>query len=294
MLNSFISEQVQALEQRNPDIHYFFVKGKGVLGYLRNLRLLKRFIKNYKIDLIHAHYGLSGMLAVLQRDIPVVITFHGSDVNQSGVRIFSYWASKISSHNIIVEKSFVSKLKLKDNFTLLPCGVDLNRFQYKSQEEARLHLGMYMQDQIVLFASSFSNPVKNYPLARKAMEKVPSARLVELKGYTREEISLLMNAADLLLLTSFSEGSPQVIKEALACNLPVVSTPVGDVPDLLNGIENCFITSYDSDYIAETIRNILSSGKRSAGRDRIIQLDNVVVAGKLLDIYQSVLNKRYA
>lgn len=293
-INAFISEQVAALEQRNQDTHYFFVRGKGVLGYLRNFILLKRNIKKHKIDLVHAHYGLSGMLAVLQRKIPVVITFHGSDVNQTRIRRFSCWASKMSSHNIIVEKSFISKLNLKNNFTLLPCGVDILLFQYKGKEDARLHLQMDKEEQIVLFASSFNNPVKNYSLAREAMEKVPAARLVELAGYTREEISLLMNAADLLLLTSFSEGSPQVVKEALACNLPVVSTPVGDVPDLLKGVDNSIITPYDSGSIAEAIKNILSRKERSSGRDKIIYLDNRIVAGKLINIYQSVINKRNA
>ena len=258
------------------------------------MRELLKFIKRYDIELIHAHYGLSGLLAAIQRKIPVVITFHGSDINQKSTRHFSKLASKLSKYNIVVEKSFIGKIKLRKNYSILPCGVDLSVFKTVSKHEARSALNINESEKIILFSSSFNNPVKNYPLAKEAADKIPGAKLVELAGYSREQVNLLMNAADILLMTSFNEGSPQVVKEALACNLPVVSTPVGDVPELLKGVNACRIVSYNSSEIASAIQQIISPPTRSDGNIKITSYDNRVIAKRLIKIYQSVLIKQNA
>lgn len=276
------------------NVYYFIIKGKGVFGYLRNLHLLNKCIRQNDIDIIHAHYGLSGLLAVLQKKIPVVITFHGSDVNYSSNRLLSRIASGLSSHNIIVEKSFRQKLKLRKDYSVVPCGVDLDTFKYSGRTEARMHLKWDQSEKVILFSSAFDNRVKNYPLAKEVMDELQGVRLIELKGYNREEISCLMNAADALLVSSFYEGSPQVVKEALACNLPVVSTPVGDVPDLLKNVTNSYVTPYNYLVIAETLRHILQLQQRSDGRKSVLSLGNNEVSGKLIKIYQSVLSDRYA
>jgi len=287
-INSFIQEQSAALQEQQVRTTFFFIQGKGISGYLRNYFRLRKMIKAEGIDIVHAHYGLSGLLAVLQRTAPVVVTFHGSDVNQRKTQLLSRIAAALSSHNILVEESFVRKLNLKKNYTVLPCGVDLVNFYPCDKNKARAQLSIDPAEKIVLFSSAFDNRIKNYPLARASVEKVPGARLVELKGYSRSEIHLLMNAANLLLVTSFSEGSPQVVKEALSCNLPVISTAVGDVPELLQDVEPSFIVDYDSVSIARAIKHLTAREKRSNGRMVAYKLDNKLIATKIIDIYQSV------
>lgn len=289
-INSFISEQAEAVSNLDVRVYYFLIKGKGITGYLKNRRELIKYVRANNIDIIHAHYGLSGLLAVLQRNVPVIVTFHGSDINQRKTRYLSRLASLLSSHNIFVEKSFADKLKSRGKYTLLPCGVDLDNFRPLEKTEARKFLSWNEHEKIVLFSSAFRNSIKNYPLAKAAVRKVPNARLVELHGYSRSEVNVLMNAADVLLLTSLSEGSPQVVKEALACNLPIVSVPVGDVPVVTIGVSGVKITSYESDDIAIALKQILSNNKRSNGRTAVAKFDNKLIASALVAIYRRALS----
>ncbi len=122
-----------------------------MLGYMQNIIRLRQTIKLHNIRIIHAHYGLSGLLSVLQRRIPVVITFHGSGVNQPKTRSFSKLASRLSAHNIIVEKSFAEKIQLKNKFTLIPCGIDLNRFFIINKSDARAQLGFSLKMKSLYF-----------------------------------------------------------------------------------------------------------------------------------------------
>jgi teichuronic acid biosynthesis glycosyltransferase TuaC len=293
-INAFILEQVSALKLYNIEVAYFLIEGKGLTGYLSNIPKLLRAINQNNIDLIHAHYGLSGLLASLQRKIPVITTFHGSDINQKNTRKLSRLASRLSRHNIIVEKTFIDKINLKNDFTLLPCGVDLDTFHIIDKYEARNQLKWDTNEHIVLFSSAFNNPVKNYPLAKQASQTAGDVKLVELAGYNRQQINLLMNAADALLVTSFTEGSPQVVKEAMACNLPVVSVAVGDVPLLLEGVSESHIVEFEVHHIVYALQKILSGKRRSNGRTKILSYDNRSIAKKLINIYQSVLKNANA
>lgn len=287
-INPFIEEQAIALENAGCSVDFFLIKGKGWGGYVNSYWQFRKYLRNHPPDLIHAHYGLSGLMASLQKKIPVVTTFHGSDVNQKKIRRFSRWAARRSRHSIVVENGFMKKLGLTRNATLLPCGIDLDRFTPMPTAAARAALGLSETETLILFSSAFNNPVKNYPLAAAAVKQLGYGRLLELKGYSRNEICLLMNAANLLLLTSFSEGSPQVVKEALACNLPVVSTGVGDVPQVLQGVEGCSIVPFEATLIAETLHRVLQNGKRSTGRNAVLHFDNRKVADRLISIYKNL------
>jgi teichuronic acid biosynthesis glycosyltransferase TuaC len=290
-INPFITEQVKALNRIGIQTGYYVITGKGFSGYLKHFFRLNKAIRKQGVDIVHAHYGLSGLLAVFQRSVPVVITFHGSDVHQKKVRVLSKLAARLSAYNILVEKSFAEKLGLQKNYTVLPCGVDLDVFQPVSKPEARARLNYSSEEQLLLFSSSFTNTVKNYPLAQSAVEKVPGAKLIELKSFTREEVNLLMSAADALLLTSFNEGSPQVVKEAMACNLPVIATPVGDVAEILDGIEGNFIVPYNPDIISSTIRIVLDRKMRPNNRQKIKSYDNMRIARIIRRIYCDVIKK---
>ena len=242
----FIIEQVESLKKIDIHIEYFLIKGKGWTGYLKSLSKLKKKIKNKKFNLIHAHYGLSGLLATLQRKIPVIITFHGSDININKNYKWSFIASRLSSKNIFVHKDQPKKLKVMLNEKdIIPCGINLKIFQPKDKVALRKKLNWDQKKVYILFSSSFDKPVKNVNLAYKSTQNIKNSELIELKNYTKIELSNLMNAADLLLVTSFSETGPLIVKEAIACNCPVVSTDVGDVKEIIVKRKNSFVTSYN-------------------------------------------------
>lgn len=355
----FIEEQVVALEAHGVQIIRYGVTGHGIMGYLRELPALRRFIRAERPDIVHAHYGLSGLLANLQRLVPVVTTYHGSDINKPNILRFSKIAMRLSAHNIFVSARNVAlalgeaqaqckvesvKCKGEENseaettastqpagrlhhtpytkHTLLPCGVNLTDDQLASRSEARAALGIAEHDQIILFAGAFDNAVKDAPLAQEAvmelkrmisqpLEGVDSSgmllmlssnnnnprfvaelELKELKGFSRVQVNHWMCAANCLLLTSKTEGSPQVIKEAMACGCPIVSVDVGDVAERVSGVEGCHVVrTREPKDIAEALQKALAYEGKNNGRARIQEmgLSNEQVAERLMAIYQSLV-----
>ena len=290
----FIVEQVEALKKQGCTIDFFGLQGQGLVGYLRNLPLLKQKIKAFCPDVIHAHYGLSGLFANLQRRIPVVTTYHGSDINEKKVLRFSKKAMRLSAWNVFVSRKTLEIAKPKKKYTLLPCGIDLSDLQLTEKDEARRKMNLQTDRKYILFAGAFDVEVKNAPLAKDAVAllKEDQTELLELKGYTREEVTLLMCAADAFLLTSLMEGSPQVIKEALACGCPVVSVDVGDVRERTTGVEGCYVANTrDPEELADLLQKAMSFEGKTKGHDRIVAdgLDNRQVAKRLLEIYERVL-----
>lgn len=288
----FIVEQAEAIAKTGVEVDYFGVTGKGIKGYLGNLGRLKQKIKEFKPDIIHAHYGLSGLLANLQRKIPVVTTYHGSDINDPKVLRFSKLAMRLSAWNIFVSEKNVKMSEVASKYSLLPCGVDLDKFQPRSKQEARKVLDWDNDGKYVLFAGAFDNAVKNASLAQAAVSLLPGVKLVEMKGFSREWVANLFYAADAFLMTSFTEGSPQVIKEAMVCGCPIVSVDVGDVAEITNGVDGCYIVDRDALMIAEKLKIVLDDTKRILGLDIIVnkELYNDKVAYKLLRIYESLLS----
>lgn len=290
----FILEQGESLLRLGVEVDYYPIIGKGLMGYWKSRKSFLQKIKTFQPDIIHAHYGLSGLLANSQRKISVVTTYHGSDINTSGVYILSRLNMVLSAHAIFVSNENRLKSGLSKNFTLLPCGVDTKTLVPGLKEESRKLLGLEKNQKLVLFSSAFDIAVKNSGLALSAIALLPDVRLIELKNYSRSQVALLMNAVDVALMTSFTEGSPQFIKEAMACNCPVVSVPVGDVPFVLKGVEGCFIAAYDAIDIAEKLKMAFMFGKRTEGRNRILELgwSTEKVAEKLLSVYGDILGTK--
>ena len=289
----FVTEQVEALTKLGVEFDFFGVSGKGIFGYLSNLRPLKKKIHEFQPDLLHAHYGLSGLLANLQRTVPVVTTYHGSDVHSKGLNLFiSKLTARSSAYNIFVSPKL---LKLTDyrgeNKSVIPCGVNTTTFFPVERAEARKQLGWDANGTYILFAGAFDNEVKNSALAKAAISLLPNVRLMELRGYSREQVNLVMNAANCLLMTSHREGSPQVIKEAMTCGTPIVSVNVGDVKELLEGVDNCYITTYDANEIATKIQQAIAFKGKTNGPKCIIDkgLSNEIVVNNILEIYQKLV-----
>ena len=325
----FIEEQVVALEAHGVQIIRYGVTGHGIMGYLRELPALRRLIRAERPDIVHAHYGLSGLLANLQRLVPVVTTYHGSDINLPHILRLSKIAMRLSAHNIFVSARSASLAmgngqwamesnsqspianRLKKRSTLLPCGVNLTDDQLLSRSEARQALGIADDAQIVLFAGAFDNAVKDAPLAQEAVMMIaPNSSndlkdfkdhkdlnegapiLQELRGFSRAEVNHWMCAANCLLLTSKTEGSPQVIKEAMACGCPIVSVDVGDVAERVSGVEGCYVVrTREPKDIAEALQKALAHVGKTNGRERIQEmgLSNDQVVERLMAIYQSLV-----
>jgi glycosyltransferase involved in cell wall biosynthesis len=295
--HAFIYEQVSELEESDIFFDFFYIKEKGIYGYLKSIIKLRKKINTGEFDLIHAHYGLSGVVATFQRKIPLIATFHGCDINRKNLNILSSFVALFSQANIFVSEDLKNKIFVKTpkKTAMIPCGIDLKRFQPRAKQEARAMLKLDSSKRYILFSSAKEVPVKNYSLARQTVDHFPQVELLELSEKTREEVSLLMNACDMFLMTSFREGSPQTIKEAMACNCPIVSTDVGDVRWVIGNTDGCYFCSYDLTNVAEKIQMALEFAQtkgRTNGRERIIELglDSETIAGKIIEVYKKVLN----
>lgn len=308
-LAPFVKEQIDSLSGFNISFDYYFIIGKGISGYLSNLNQLKRKIISFKPDLIHAHYGLSGMLAMFVKNgYPLLTTFHGNDINTlhplnkstpNWNKILSGIVHFWGNHSIFVTEDIANQIKAKPTKSdIIPCHVNPDTFYPADKAVARKQLNLSPSKKYVLFSSSFDIPIKNYPLAKKACLHFDNLELIELSGYTRQEVNLLLNACDLALITSYNEGSNQFLKEAMACNRPIVSTKVGDSEWIFGKTEGCYLSSLDVEDVIINIKKALDFCQRKGktdGRDRIMALglDSETVAKKVIAVYKKVLkNKR--
>ncbi|OJV33064.1 MAG: hypothetical protein BGO29_14575 [Bacteroidales bacterium 36-12] len=288
----FILEQVDSLNKVGIITDFFTIEQKGLIGYLKSRKLLLQKIQSFQPDLIHAHYGLSGLLANLQRKVSVVTTYHGSDINDSKVFMFSFLSILLSKFNIFVSQSNIDKSRVKSNYALIPCGVDIEVFKPMDKMAARKILNLDFDKNYILFSGGFNNVVKNPELAIAVSKEIDNTELLELKGYNREEVMCLMNAVDVCIMTSFSEGSPQFIKEAMACNCPIVSVDVGDVKEVIGDTEECYVSSYDVEEFTLKLKYVLECDRRTSGRERIIELelDSGRIAQKIESVYRKVVS----
>lgn len=297
---AFVEEQMTALAKGGVEIQRFPITSKGFRGYLRALPNLLHATYKYQPDIVHAHFGLSALLANLQRRVPVVSTYHGSDIHTAKTFRFSKWAMRLSAWNIFVSKRTIDIANPQEKFSLIPCGINLppSWSELKVRTIGQLTYEEWVKTVLipdrkhVLFAGAFDNTVKDPELAKAVMTHLPDVQLIELKGYNREQVNTLMYNCDVLLMTSVTEGSPQVIKEAMACGCPIVSTDVGDVSELVDGVEGCYVAkSREPQKIAGLVIKALDLGHRTEGRKRIQDqgLTNEQVTKKLMDVYNRVL-----
>jgi teichuronic acid biosynthesis glycosyltransferase TuaC len=294
----FVNELIDSLDKHEVDSDIFLIKGKGYWGYFISIIQLWGKLLRGKYDLIHAYYGLSGFVACMSINIPVIVSFLGSDVNNKKERRISRIAYKLSSYSIFVEKRLSERIKAKKSFSIIPFGVDINEFKPSGKTEARKILGFPESDKIIMFSSSFTRREKNYPLAANAIELTGmDVRVIELnKNYSKAEMSLLYNAADIFLMTSLNEGSPQTIKEAMSCNCPIVSTDVGDVKKVTGEMNGCYISQCEPNDVAQKIKSAFEFSNfhgRTNGRERIkeLRLDKENIAESVVSVYKEVLGK---
>lgn len=291
----FVREQAQSLAARGVDTEFLPIDGSGLKPYLTHPVRLARRLDRGDVDIVHAYYGLSGLTALFESRVPLVMSFLGCD--------FNTWTQRQVAKATLCRKAAKCLFMSQRMRTLagplpgaevLPFGVDLDRFAPADRQEARSRLGLSPGGRYVLFASSYDRPEKDPDLARRAVERLGPGgpTLLEFKTtYSPRDVVDLYNACDALLMTSKREGSPQVIKEALACGLPVVSTPVGDVAWVLGDSPGSRVAAPDPATLSQALDAVLRAGDRTHGRKRLLDLglDLPSTAARLAGIYREVL-----
>jgi len=284
--------QGDSLIEMGYDIDYYYIVGKGIAGYLKNLPGIRRCIKTGGYDLVHAHYSLSAIAASLAGTHKMVVSLMGSDTYSNYLMLFLIRLFCRFRWNKVIVKSEAMKKKINcRKAVLLPNGVNILRFRPVDKTEARKRLAL-PEGKIILFAADPARPEKNYKLAEEAFRRLGrnDAVLLPVFNSPYNMMPSYMNASDVLLLTSLWEGSVNVVKEAMACNLPVVSTDVGDVRNNVEGLKGCFITTFDPDEIADKLNTVLDQNMEVRGTERIMELglDTDSVNKRLIEIYKSV------
>ena len=294
---TFVRDQIESLRKEGVDVDVLFVDGKkNRLNYFWGIfRLWARLlIKRY--DLIHANYVFSGIIARTQFLYPVVLTHHGHEVFQTWERFPSRMITPLVDKVIVRTQEMKDKLGCSE-VEIIPAGVNLDLFKPMPREEVRKELMNLPQDKkLVLVAGDYTRPEKRFDIVQAAValarEKDPAIELVLVSGQPHDVLPLYMNACDVLLLVSDGEGSPNVVKEAMACNLPIISVPVGDVPTIIGDTDGCFLCSQDPSDVAEKLVLALSHLRRTNGWEKIKHMEQSIIAKRIIALYHEVLQKR--
>jgi glycosyltransferase involved in cell wall biosynthesis len=284
------------------------VTGMKAVKYLQTLPQFRSRAK--RVDLIHAHYSYSGWLARSSWRQPVVISFMGEDVlgspNYEGQisalsRLDVQMSRRLArlADAVIVKSREMARVLEPVRSHVIPNGVDIVAFRPIDQCEARKLLGWRLDRRYVLFPGNPDHPRKGFACARAAFERAQSMtgeklELAPLWPVAPSDVPLYMNASDLMLLTSYHEGSPNVVKEAMACNLPVVSVPVGDVAELTEGVAGYQVCPRDIEALAEAVIRGLNRDGRCEGRAAILRLglDLASVAERIIEVYHEALGEK--
>lgn len=309
----FLTDHIKQLRAAGVEVEVFHFRGRqNPINYIRAWFNLRQHPFWKKADLLHAHWGQSALLSIFSNK-KLVITFHGSDLfgipDKNGnytlkgeiLTRASQWMSKKADANVVVSARLMAKIPTRlKNVSVIPIGIDLGKFHQMDARACKAQLNFDENEKHALFVGDSTRNEKRYWLAKEAVEtynanhKDSALSLINLVGVEHDQMPVYLNAADVLLLTSSHEGSSTVIKEALACGLPVVSSDVGDAAERLGCVVGCSVCYSDSpDEYADAISVALKHGKPvKLTEESIKQIDESNNIKELISIYQRVLNER--
>jgi teichuronic acid biosynthesis glycosyltransferase TuaC len=306
---SFVRTQAESLRKAGVDVDVLVLNGRfRKLIYPKGVfQLRKRLSSGSTRQLIHAHISLVGMVARTQFKLPIVVTYHGSDllgeINERGKTTFfsrlTVAAGQVLSQSvdavIVQNEEMAGKLKRKKDVYIIPCEIDIDVFQPHPREDARAKLDLDPQKKYLLFAANPNVAVKRFPLAKQVADCLrqqdPTVELVVACREPQDRLALLMSACDALIFPSYQEGSPNLVKQAMACNLPIVATDVGDVRQVIGNTPGCYISKPEVDDFAERLKEILRSRCRTNGREQVRQFSGMVMTQKLIRVYEKTLER---
>jgi hypothetical protein len=299
---AFLQSEVEGLREQGIEVTVLHLTGRA--KYLTGA--LKTFTSAGKYDIIHGHYSFCGGVAMAHIGRPTVITFWGSDVLRNPVlpdtrqgrfsRRISPWLARHAKAVIVPSQEMANALP-GANITVVEQGVNFNAFRPIPQEEARRALGLNpdLNHRYLLFANSKSIPVKGWSIAEEATRLIQAhgatVELVEVTGKPHDVVIQYMNASDVLVLPSFWEGGPYVVKEAMACNLPIVATDVGDVRRVTGRTQGCYIAERTPEDFADKLWRALHGPRRTTGRQDIAHLSRENATARVISVYEAVLQR---
>lgn len=310
---SFVSDEVDALRESGVEVDVLFINGKtNKLNYLASPWQLRSRMAAADFDIIHVHHSFMGYVAKFQKGVPIVWTFHEGEIAGSAEDAREEPLARRLAHSkgfkqhvaqrvdsvIVVADYLKAPLGRLDAHTI-PAGVNTALFKPQNRDAARKTLGLEANGVYVLFPSAPARPGKRYDLARAAVDALPSdmsgVELIALDDVAHEQVPLYMNASNVMLMTSAFEASPVTVREALACDLPVVSTAVGDVPVLAKRVTGC--TSVDDDdpaTLAVALESVLRQGQTADGGAVREEYSLQRTAQRIITVYENVLEERKA
>lgn len=298
---SFVQAQMESLRPCGVEYDVLFINGReSRWNYFRAVGQMRQRLRANRYDLIHAHFGLSGWVARGQLQVPVVVSFMGDDVlgrfKRSGRITFygrflqasSFVLARSVSAVIVKSREMKARLRLTVAH-VIPNGVDLGLFRPMDPLEARHSLGLDPEKKYILFPYDPAEERKRYDLIEaavaRAREQVSALEILHAQGIPQARMPLYLNAADMLVLASLAEGSPNAVKEAMAVNLPVITVDVGDAAELIGGTEGCYLVARDVAALAEKIVEVCRRGTRTRGRESIARLSIENIVRQIVDVY---------
>jgi len=288
-----VTTQGKSLLKAGVNVEYFDISGTGFFTYIKHIFSLKKFIRNNSFDLIHAQFGYSGLTCALAGCKPLIVSLMGTDYRLEKATWFitKLFSKLFWDQTIVKSQKMFDNLKIKDA-KIIPNGIDFSRFKPIEREMARRQVE-FNSSAHVLWVSDPKRKEKNFDLAREALAHLETedVELTVVNNVELDRVPFYYYAADVLLVTSKWEGSPNVVKEAMACNLPIVSTDVGDVTAITKGVDGCYITDPNPESVADALDKALKFGQRSNGREKVKHLDVEYISQILIETYKNVLNR---
>jgi glycosyltransferase involved in cell wall biosynthesis len=308
----FVRSQAESLRELGIEVDTLAIRGYASRwAYLWAARAMAALPAG-SYDIVHAHYGHSGLVGRIQLGAPLIVSYCGDDLlgtigaNGSATpqsiaqaAVFRQLA-RVCTATITKSEQMAARLPAcrRGRNHVIPNGVDLERFRPVPREQARRLLGWTGSEPVVLFVGDPRLPVKNFALARAAVElarkRTPGVRLHVVWGHAPDDVPLIMNAGDALLVASRSEGSPNAVKEAMASELPIVSTPVGDVEERLRGVAGCQVRPAEAGSLADALVAALQRGRCPEARRAVKSVSVAAVARRVLGVYAAVLERHEA
>ena len=296
----FVHTQLQHWRDSGVEVDLFFINGResrwnyfsGVLAWA-----WKMLREGSHYHAIVSHHSYCTLIAAFLRPpgLPLIYqvhegTIHFWKLNELLVRL----AVRLADRVVYVSRNLPDYLGYAvSEADIIPCGVDLDRFMPCDQLEARRVLEWNPAEEVVLYAAKERKYYERYELVVEAVEGLKregrSVRLHRLEGVAPETVPTYLNAADVLVVASHGEGSPKIVKEALACNKPVVTLRVGSVETLLSGIPSGFLAEGSTPDMMRQIRSALELRGRGTGRDRMSPLSSKKTSGALLEVCREAI-----